>query len=165
MPASRYAALAAIWVLGTQLPSHSEVPDSRPLLADNCRALTVTRSRFPISRAISGVVTIAQAAPSLTPQQSNTPRGSAMIGARRIASISTERRRCALGFLDPFLWLFQDTCAIARLSSSRPKPNRAAYPDASCAKPAGAEQYGIHRSLNVPLVGTGSPPKPVSLSF
>ena len=38
-------------------------------------------SVFPSARAISGVVTMAHAAPSETPQQSNKPSGSAIIGA------------------------------------------------------------------------------------
>ena len=76
----------------------------------------------PSERAISGVVTIAHAAPSLTPQQSKRPSGSAMIGELRIVSISTALRRWALALRAPFWWLFQDTWPMARLRSSREVP-------------------------------------------
>ncbi len=72
--------------------------------------------------AISGVVTMAQAAPSLTPQQSKMPSGSATIGALTTRSSVIRLRRCALGFFEPFSWLFTDTCAMARLSSSAGMP-------------------------------------------
>ena len=73
-----------------------------PELIESWIALIVTRSFLPSARAISGVVTIAAAAPSDTPQQSYRPSGSAIIGAPRIASIDTGLRRCALGLRAPF---------------------------------------------------------------
>ena len=66
-------------------------------------------SAIDAAKAISGVVTIAQAEPSETPQQSNNPRGSAIIGEPRILSIVTAFLIWALGFLTPFWWLFHDT--------------------------------------------------------
>jgi hypothetical protein len=76
----------------------------------------------PSERAISGVVTIAAAAPSLTPQQSNRPSGSAIIGASRICAIVTAFCRCALGLSVPFWWLFHETWPMARLRSWREMP-------------------------------------------
>ena len=52
---------------------------------------------------------MAQAAPSLTPQQSNSPSGCEMIGAAQTWSIETAFRRWALGLSAPFAWLFTDT--------------------------------------------------------
>ena len=51
-------------------PSQVDIDDSIPELIDNWMAFMVTRSFLPSARAISGVVTIAAAAPSETPQQS-----------------------------------------------------------------------------------------------
>ena len=73
-----------------------------PELIESWIALIVTRSCLPKARAISGVVTIAAAAPSDTPQQSNIPSGSAIIGALRMVSIDTGLRKCALGLYWPF---------------------------------------------------------------
>ena len=103
MPASRYAASRGQLRVGhlAAIP-FAHLDSSRPLLADSCSALMATNSRLPRARAISGVVTMAQAAPSLTPQQSNTPRGSATMGARSMVSTSTTRRKCALGLRAPF---------------------------------------------------------------
>ncbi len=75
-------------------------------------------SRLPSAAAISGVVTMAQAAPSLTPQQSNVPSGYAIIGAASACSIVILLRRCAFGLSAAFSWLFHETCAIARFTSS-----------------------------------------------
>ena len=74
-------------------------------------------SFLPRPLAISGVVTMAQAAPSLTPQQSYRPSGSAIIGAFSTVSMVILLRRCALGFLAPLSWLLTETCAIACLRS------------------------------------------------
>jgi hypothetical protein len=82
----------------------------------------VTRSFLPRLLAISGVVTIAAAEPSETPQQSNRPSGSATIGAFSTVSMSISLRRWARGFLAPLAWLFTDTCEIARLSRSASMP-------------------------------------------
>ena len=79
-------------------------------------------SFLPSDRAISGVVTIAQAAPSDTPQQSNRPSGSAIIGAFITASMSIAFCRWAFGFFAPLAWLLTEMCAMARLRSSRLTP-------------------------------------------
>ena len=79
-------------------------------------------SFLPSALAISGVVTMAAAAPSDTPQQSNRPSGEAIIGALRIVSISTAFWRWAFGFLAPFWWLFHDTWPMARFRSSSDTP-------------------------------------------
>ncbi|MNG08104.1 hypothetical protein D3C84_914400 [compost metagenome] len=100
------------------LPSQRLVELSIPEPIASWMALMVTMSFLPSARAISGVVTIAAAAPSLTPQQSKRPNGSAIIGALRICSMLTRLRICALGLSMPFSWLFQETCASARLRSS-----------------------------------------------
>ena len=75
MPASRYARSAARRVVSVWLPSQLAWPISTPFDGASCRALIVTMSRLPSDAAISGVVTIAHAAPSLTPQQSYVPSG------------------------------------------------------------------------------------------
>src|SRR3546814_17262672 len=93
--------------LRTWLPSHVFIDDSMPELIDSWMALIVTMSFLPSARAISGVVTMAQAAPSDTPQQSNRPSGSAIIGAPRIASLEIALRKCPFGLLTPFWWLFR----------------------------------------------------------
>src|SRR3546814_20572584 len=82
-----------------------------PELIDSWMALIVTMSFLPSARAISGVVTMAQAAPSDTQQQSNRPSGSAIIGAPRIASIEIALRKCAFGLWTQFWWRFHDNCA------------------------------------------------------
>ena len=97
-------------------------PTSSPFETLSCRALTVTTSVLPSVMAISGVVTMAQAAPSLTPQQSNRPMGSATIGAAIACSWVISRLRCALGLRAPLAWLLTETCAIARLRSSLSMP-------------------------------------------
>ena len=62
--------MAAWRVLRTWLPSQALVCDSMPDEIDSWIALMVTMSFLPSARAISGVVTMAAAAPSDTPQQS-----------------------------------------------------------------------------------------------
>jgi len=64
---------------------------------------------LPSERAISGVVTMAAAAPSETPQQSNRPSGSAIIGAFITVSSLTAFCRWALAFLAPLAWLLTET--------------------------------------------------------
>src|SRR3982751_1477762 len=91
---------------------------SRPFDNASCSAFTATRAFLRIARRISGVVTIAQAAPSDTPQQSNRPSGSAIIGAARIVSMETALLICALGLFMPFWWLFHETWAMARFRSA-----------------------------------------------
>src|ERR1700749_2505964 len=83
-----------------------------PFDSASCSALTGIRSFLPIARAISGVVTIAQAAPSDTPQQSKRPKGSAIIGALRHISSVIAFCRCAFGFLVPLAWLLTETWAM-----------------------------------------------------
>ena len=66
---------------------------------------------------MSGVVRMAQAAPSDTPQQSYRPSGSAIIGEWMTSSMVIGLRRWALGLRPALAWLFTDTWAIARLRS------------------------------------------------
>ena len=54
--------------------SERDHDESEPLETDSCSAFTLTRLCLPSDLAISGVVTIAAAAPSDTPQQSNRPQ-------------------------------------------------------------------------------------------
>ena len=76
MPASSYAIVAAFLVVTKWDPSQFENMASSPELSDICKALTFTKAWFFFRLfAISGVVMMAQAAPSLTPQQSKSPRG------------------------------------------------------------------------------------------
>ena len=72
--------------------------------------------------AMSARQTMAAAAPSLTPQQSNNPRGQAIMGALRICSTETSLRRWALGFLAPLAWLLAETMARISLPSSGDRP-------------------------------------------
>src|SRR4029077_6100861 len=95
---ARLAAIRAVWKYD---PSQELCWLSSPLERDNCSALTVIAFFLPIARAISGVVTMAQAAPSDTPQQSKSPSGSAIIGALRHCSSVIGFCKCALGFFAP----------------------------------------------------------------
>src|ERR1051325_5396293 len=122
MPASSYARFEAIRAVWKYEPSQELCWLSRPFDSDSCSAFTVMMSVLPIDRAISGVVTIAQAAPSDTPQQSNNPSGSAIIGALRHISSVMALRRCAFGFLAPLAWLLTETWAMARFNSSLEAP-------------------------------------------
>ena len=109
-----------IWAIGHEIPTSRWVfgQYNRLLPAKaSCRAFTVTGFFIPMSRAFSTVVTMAQAAPSLTPQQSKSPRGCAIMGAAMTWSILTRFRKWALGFMAPFSWLFTETWAMARLRS------------------------------------------------
>jgi len=84
----------------------------------NSSALIVTISAPGFSaRAISGVVRMAQADPSLTPLQSYRPSGAAIVIAFSTSSSVMRLRRCAFGFSAPLSWLFTEMCAIARLRS------------------------------------------------
>src|SRR3989339_251412 len=117
-------------------------------------------SALPSDLAISGVVTIAQAEPSLTPQQSNSPSGEAMIGAAQICSIETALRKWAFGLRTPLAWLFIETWAIARFMSSSETRYFAAYAVANWAKLPGAVRLGHHCQLREPKPepGFGRPP-------
>src|SRR3989304_8593381 len=66
-------------------------------------------------RAISGLVTMRAAAPSDMAQQSNRPRGQAIIGALRASSMVMARRKWALGGATPFLWFLTATRARSSL--------------------------------------------------
>ena len=56
-------------------------------------------------------------APSEVPQQSNNPRGQAIIGALSACSMVISLRRCALGCLAPLRWLFTEISPIILLPS------------------------------------------------
>src|SRR3546814_6684547 len=71
--------------LRTWLPSHVFIDDSMPELIDSWMALIVTMSFLPSARAISGVVTMAQAAPSDTPQQRSEEHTSELQSLMRIS--------------------------------------------------------------------------------
>ena len=117
--------MAAARVETKWAPSQELCCASTPLEAASCSALTVTRSCLPRLRAISGVVTIAAADPSETPQQSNRPSGAATIGAFITFDSSMRLRRCALGLRAPLSWLFTEIWAIARFISCALTPCRA----------------------------------------
>ena len=140
IPASLYARSDALRVVMKQLPSQELCWASVPFETESWSAFTVTRSLLPRDRAISGVVTIAHAAPSETPQQSNSPSGSATIGAFSTRSSSMRLRRCAFGFFAPLSWLLTETWAIARFRSPAEISCRARYAEASCANAPGAEK-------------------------
>ena len=108
---------------------------------------------------MSGVVTIAQAEPSETPQQSYSPSGSAIIGAFSTSSSVMRLRRCALGFFAPLSWLFTEMCAIARFKSFgidcdawRGRRRRAARTS------PGADRFAQYKLLSPPRPRCGSPP-------
>ena len=72
--------------------------------------------------ASSARTTMAAAAPSATPAQSNTPRGPATRGEAQMVSVVTALRNWALGLRAPFWWFFQEIRARTWVSSSSPTP-------------------------------------------
>ena len=66
--------------------------------------------------------TMAAAAPSATPAQSNTPRVPASRGEARTVSFVISLRNCALGLRAPLKWFFTaiDARTSAMVSSSTP---------------------------------------------
>jgi hypothetical protein len=81
---------------------------SVPFDTASCRALTETRSCLPRLARDLGRRHDGAAAPSDTPQQSNRPSGSAIIGAFSTCSSVIGFCRCAFGFFAPLAWLFTE---------------------------------------------------------
>src|ERR1035437_1128010 len=99
-------------------------------------------SDLPRLLASSGVVTMAQAEPSETPQQSYRPSGAATIGAFITVSMVIFFCRCALGLRAPLSWLLTETWAMACFRSLGLQPCLATYAAATWAKLPGAERLG-----------------------
>src|ERR671925_188249 len=81
---------------------------------------------------------IAAAAPSLTPEQSNTPSGPATSGEQAIVSFGTSRRNWARGFSAPLRWFFQAMRVRTSFISASSTPNFLAYAGARKLNDAGA---------------------------
>ena len=107
---------------------------------------------------------IAAAAPSLTPEQSNTPSIPATLGALSIFSGGTALWNWALGLRAPFAWFLQamrvSTCRMVASS----KPYFLEYAGASRENVAGAVMDDCVPSVGVPAA-EASPEYPESLSF
>src|SRR5512140_2641994 len=97
--------------------------------------------------ASSARTTIAAAEPSLTPEQSMIPSGSATNGEHRICSIGTSLRNWALGFLAPFAWFLYAIRDRTSLPVSLSSPYLSKYAGASIENWAGAVIAGWVPSL------------------
>ena len=106
---------------------------------------------------------MAAAAPSATPEQSNTPRVPATFGEAQIVSIETSRWNCARRLRAPLKWFFHATWAIASRSLSGSTPNFCAYAGATIENIAAAVSV-----RSVPSLGgftAASPWYPASFVF
>ena len=70
----------------------------------------------------SARVMTAAAAPSLTPQQSKSPSGQAIIGALTACSSVISRWKWALGLSEPLWWFLTAICPRSSLPASYSRP-------------------------------------------
>ena len=99
--------------------------------------------------ASSARTTIAAAAPSATPAQSNTERSPATRGMARSCSTLISLRNWASGFLAPLAWFFDAMRASTRLSSSRSTPYFWAYAGTTIENIAAAVRVRAVPSLGI----------------
>src|SRR5215217_522531 len=164
IPAWPYASRAALTTSGKVVKSNAGSIEPRVEPATRDSPLTYIGVSVYSSARSTGTIN-AHAAPSETPEQSNTPSRPATLAALSIVSTETGERNCALGFREPLSWFFHATWVMAARISSGCTPCLAQYAGSSSENAAGAV---IDNSGDVPSLG-GSlrirPEKPESLSF